>query len=134
MLEIAEESKIEKDPLNPDTNGRSIATQKPELTGLITFKNVYFRYKGSKNYTLKNVNCTINAKEAFALVGGSGSGKSTMVSLILRFYDVTKGQILFDDYDIKTIDLVHLRESIGVVSQEPLLFNGSIRYNIEYNK
>ncbi len=110
------------------------ATLLPELTGDITFKNVYFQYKGRKTYAIKNLNLKINAENSHAFVGGSGSGKSTIFQLLLRFYDVTKGEILFNKYDIKSIDLKHLRSKFGNVRQDPSLFNGTIEYNIKYDK
>lgn len=77
--EIYETSKIEVDPDNPNVNPTSNAFKKPELSGKIKFVKVYFKYKGSKNWILKNLNFEINANEAYALVGGSGSGKSTVL-------------------------------------------------------
>lgn len=70
--------------------------------------------------------------QSVAIVGPSGSGKSSIVSLILRFYDLTQGQIRIDGQDIKQININSLRESIGFVSQEPTLFSGSLRENVEY--
>lgn len=69
-----------------------------------------------------------------AIVGASGAGKSTIFQLLLRFYDINRGQILIDGYDIRAIDLEHLRSFFGLIKQEPELFNGTIRYNIKYNR
>ena len=132
LTEITEFSKIEIDPKNPPLNTQS--TLKPNLTGRVEFKNVYFRYKGRKNWVLNNLNFVIEKNQSHALVGSSGCGKSTIMQLFLRFYDIQKGQILFDDFDIRTIDIKHLRSIFGRVSQEPSLFNGTIEYNIKYNR
>ncbi|VDK32958.1 unnamed protein product [Dibothriocephalus latus] len=79
---------------------------------------------------LKHFNLTITPGETVAIVGPSGSGKSTIVQLIQRHYDVNQGQILIDDVDIRDLDVKWLREQLGVVSQEPVLFAGSVRTNI----
>ena len=131
LTEITHKSKIEIDPKNSLTN---ISTLKPNLTGRIEFKNVFFRYEGRKNWVLKNLNLVIESNKSHALVGISGSGKSTIMELLLRFYDIQKGKILFDNYDIRTIEIKHLRSFFGRVSQELTLFNGTIEYNIKYNK
>jgi len=102
------------------------------IVGNIEFRNVSFRYPTRPKQIFKNFNFKINASTKVALVGPSGCGKSTILSLLLRFYDVDKGEILIDGVPIKKYDLRHLRKSLGVVSQEPTLFNGTIEYNIKY--
>lgn len=104
------------------------------LKGKIEFKNVKFRYKGSTSYVFRNLNFTINPGEQVAFVGASGAGKSTIISLIERFYDVTDGQILIDDVNIKDYNLIDLRKRIGIVLQQPALFNRTIRENIRYGR
>ena len=131
LTEITQKSKIEIDPKNPLTN---ISTLKPNLTGRIEFKNVFFRYEGRKKWVLKNLNLVIESNKSHALVGILGSGKSKIMELLLRFYDIQKGKILFENYDIRTIDVKHLRSFFGRVSQELSLFNGTIEYKIKYNK
>lgn len=97
----------------------------------IEFKNVYFAYKKEK-FVLKNFNLTIKKGEIVALVGRSGSGKSTVLNLIPRYYDVNKGDILFDNVSIKDIKLTSFVNMIATVSQDTFLFNNSIKYNISY--
>ena len=99
----------------------------------ITYKNVSFEYEENKPI-LKDINLNIKKGQTVAFVGASGSGKSTIANLILRFYDVNSGEILIDGTDIRNITLESLRDKIGVVSQDVFLFNDSIRYNIAYGK
>jgi subfamily B ATP-binding cassette protein MsbA len=97
----------------------------------IKFDNVYFKYE-SGEIVLKDVNCEINAGETIAIVGPSGAGKSTMVDLIPRFYDATDGRVLIDGVDIRNITMDSLRSLMGIVTQETILFNDSVRNNIAY--
>ena len=103
--------------------------------GEIEFKDVWFRYPTRKeDWVLKGLNLKVNQNETIALVGESGCGKSTIVSLILRFYDVDRGEILVDGINIKSYNLTELRKAMGLVMQEPTLFNYSILENILYGK
>ncbi|KAK7011989.1 ATP-binding cassette sub-family B member 6 mitochondrial [Biomphalaria glabrata] len=99
----------------------------------IQFKNVCFSYEPSKAI-LKNISFTVPAGHTYALVGHTGCGKSTIVRLLFRFYDVNSGTILIDGQDISQITQKSLRKSIGVVPQDTVLFNSDIRYNIRYGK
>ena len=103
-----------------------------KLTGMndsIVFDNVSFKYKSGKP-VLKNISFTVHKGETFALVGNSGGGKSTIVNLIPRFYDVKQGSILIDGHDIRDISLESLRDNISIVFQDNFLFSGTIRENI----
>ena len=101
--------------------------------GDIQFEDVWFRYPTRKNeWVLRGLNLRISAKETVALVGESGCGKSTIVSLLLRFYDVDHGRILVDGRNIKDYDVSALRKAMGLVMQEPTLFNYTIAENILY--
>jgi ATP-binding cassette, subfamily B, multidrug efflux pump len=102
--------------------------------GRITFENVSFRYPGATTETLKEVSFETKPKELIAVLGMTGSGKSTIMNLIPRFYDVTKGAIRIDGRDIKSFTLKSLRSHIGIVFQESTLFSGTIRENIAYAK
>ena len=110
-------------------------TEKPDATELNTFsknielKDVSFYYEEDK-WVLKNINLTINKSEIIAIVGSSGAGKSTIADLITRFYDVIKGQILIDNIDLRDLKIKSLRNLIGIVPQEVILFNNTIRNNI----
>ncbi len=97
--------------------------------GKIEFQNVWFAYK-DENYVLKDVSFTINPGESVALVGHTGSGKTTVTNLLMRFYDIQKGKILLDGVDVREWDLQHLRENFAVVLQDVFLFSGSIEENI----
>ncbi|AUT01998.1 ABC transporter ATP-binding protein [Nostoc sp. CENA543] len=102
--------------------------------GRITFENVSFRYPGAAIETLKNVSFETRPKELIAVLGMTGSGKSTIMNLIPRFYDVTEGAIRIDGRDVKNFTLKSLRNHIGIVFQESTLFAGTIRENIAYAK
>ena len=103
---------------------------KKDIAGEIEFKDVWFRYPTRPKHILRGVSFKVNPSSKVAFVGPSGCGKSTIMSLLLRFYDIEKGDIFIDGVDIKNYDLRHLRLNFGVVSQEPVLFNGTIDYNI----
>ena len=106
---------------------------KPEsVKGEIKFENVHFKYPTRPNKVLKGLNLTINPNETTALVGQSGCGKSTTIQLLMRFYDIKKGKITLDGIDIKDLNIKWLRSQIGLVSQEPVLFNYSIKSNIMF--
>ncbi len=105
------------------------ALVKKEFTNEIEFKNISFKYK--KEYVLKDFSLKINKGETVALVGQSGSGKSTLANLITRFYDVNKGEILIDGKNIKNITKKSLRDLMGIVTQDSILFNDTIANNIK---
>lgn len=100
--------------------------------GRITFENVHFRYPGSSIEALKGVSFETKPKELIAILGMTGSGKSTIMNLIPRFYDVTHGAVRIDGRDVRDLTLESLRQHIGVVFQETKLFSGTIRDNIAY--
>ncbi|MBT4723284.1 ABC transporter ATP-binding protein [Candidatus Falkowbacteria bacterium] len=103
-----------------------------ELKGSIEFKNVYFDY-GEGN-VLKNINFKIEPGEVVALVGPSGGGKTTIAKLLYRYFDVTKGKILFDNHRLKDLDLASFRSQLAIVDQDIDIFNSSVRDNIAYGK
>jgi subfamily B ATP-binding cassette protein MsbA len=105
------------------------AVIKEGFTTKIEFKNISFKYK--KTYVLKNFSLTINKGETVALVGQSGSGKSTLANLITRFYDVNNGDVLIDGHNIKEVTKKSLRDLMGIVSQDSILFNDTIANNIK---
>ena len=102
--------------------------------GIIEFKNVCFRYPNADEDVLSNISFTANAGETTAFIGSTGSGKSTLVNLIPRFYDVTSGEISIDGIDIKDLKQYDLREKIGYVPQKAVLFSGTIDSNLRYGK
>ena len=123
--------------LNSETNVREKkkAKELPPIRGDIEFKNVSFEYNvESEHYILKNLNFKISAGENIAILGPTGSGKSTLVKLIPRFYDTTEGDIFIDGMNIKEVNFKSLRKQIGYVSQERILFSRSIRENIAFGK
>jgi subfamily B ATP-binding cassette protein MsbA len=100
----------------------------------IELRGVSFRYEGVETWALRDISLTVRAGEVLALVGSSGAGKTTLVNLIPRFYDPTEGAILIDGVDLREIRLDALRRQIGIVSQETLLFDDTVRNNIAYGK
>jgi len=104
-----------------------------EIEGRVTFENVSFAYDGV-NMVLNNINLDVSPGETVAILGGTGSGKTTLINLIPRFYDVTEGKILIDGVDIRDVTIESLRRQIGIVTQETFLFSASLRDNIRYGK
>jgi len=109
------------------------AIRLPKLQGDIRFENVSFSYEKDQQI-LRSINLEAKSGETVALLGATGSGKSTIIRLIPRFYDVTSGKITVDSYDVRDVKLRSLREQIGIVSQETFLFTLSIKENIAYGK
>jgi ABC-type multidrug transport system fused ATPase/permease subunit len=105
----------------------------PRLEGAISFENVSFSY-GNNRMLLRDINFEVKPGQTIALVGPSGSGKTTLTNLIPRFYDATTGRVLIDGHDVRDVTIESLRSQIGMVLQEPFLFNMSIRENISYGR
>lgn len=116
----------------PDIKDKRDAKALTGVKGEVEFKNVTFRYSEENDIVLDNINLHINVGENVALVGPSGGGKTTICSLIPRFYEADSGKITIDGTDIKDVTLSSLRENIGIVQQDVYLFSGSVYENIEY--
>jgi len=106
----------------------------PPARGSVIFENVSFRYAGSETLSLTDVSFVAEPGQTVAILGRTGSGKSTIINLIPRFYDVTSGSISIDGYDVRDVTLESLRSQIGIVLQESTLFSGTIRENIAYGR
>ena len=117
----------------PSVADKNNAVSLRNIRGAVEFRNVYFSYDGEKN-ALNGVNFTVEPGEMIGLVGHSGAGKSTLINLITRFYDPNDGEIVIDGYDSRDIQVKALRQQIGVVLQDPFLFQGTIAENIGYSK
>ncbi|MBE5929639.1 MAG: ABC transporter ATP-binding protein [Lachnospiraceae bacterium] len=109
------------------------AVELPKIKGEVTFSHVSFHYDDDPD-VLSDVSFTVKPGETIALVGPTGAGKSTIVNLVSRFYDVQKGEVRIDGYDIKKVSVESLREQMGVMTQENFLFSGTVRENIRYGK
>lgn len=120
--------------VNPDVKNRKDAVEVKHLMGDISFKDVTFGYDQGNAPVLKSINFDIHAGETVAFVGPSGAGKTTISSLIPRFYDVNDGSITIDGIDIRDMTKESLRKQIGVVQQDVFLFTGTLRENIAYGK
>ena len=106
----------------------------PPVEGQVKFEAVRFKYVGQSNYVLDGVSFTAEPGQTVAILGSTGSGKSTIINLIPRFYDASEGQVLIDGHDVRDVTLDSLRDKIGIVLQETTLFTGTIRDNIAYGR
>lgn len=128
-LERIFETMDEKPLIHDEPNAKIL----PSIEGHVEFKNVTFMYE-EDNPILKNIDMNINSGESIALVGPTGAGKSTIVSLISRFYDINEGEILIDGINIKDVTLKSLRQQMGIMLQDSFIFSGTIMDNIRYGK
>jgi ATP-binding cassette subfamily B protein len=118
----------------PEISDAAGARKLENVRGNVEFRDVSFRYESENQEVLSHLDLSVKEGESIALVGPSGGGKTTLCSLIPRFYEATDGKILIDGTDIKDVTLTSLRENIGVVAQDVYLFSGSVRENIAYGK
>ncbi|HHD2753355.1 TPA: ABC transporter ATP-binding protein [Clostridium perfringens] len=125
---IAEVLETEESIKDPEKKNEFNESKK----GYVEFKDVSFKYPGAEEYVLKDISFTAKPGKTTAFIGGTGSGKSTLVNLIPRFYDVTEGEILVDGTDIRKVSQHDLREKIGYVPQKGVLFSGTIESNLKY--
>lgn len=116
--------------LSHDKQGKTESTEKEAFC----FRQVSFAYGGSKEHSLEDIDFSIQKGETLGIIGGTGSGKSTLVNLLPRFYDVTKGEVLIDGINVKDFPLTALRSKFGIVPQKAVLFKGTIRENIRFGK
>jgi len=112
----------------------SDAYEIPKIEGCVEFKDVLFKYEDETREIIKNVSFKVNAGETIALVGPTGAGKTTIINLLSRFYDVISGEVLVDDNNIKNVTLESLRKQMGVMLQDTFIFSGTILENIRYGK
>jgi ATP-binding cassette subfamily B protein len=118
----------------PEIETPGQAVNPPVLRGEVEFRDVALKYPDEKRHSLTGINLRVAPNRLVALIGTTGSGKSSLVNLIPRFYDVTEGAVLVDGVDVRQYDLVGLRRQIGLVLQTSLLFSDSIRENIAYGR
>jgi len=120
--------------VEPTVKEKDTAVDVGHIEGNVIFDNVNFSYSNKDDYVLRDINVNVKKGELIALVGSSGSGKTTMVNLIPRFYNVNEGSIMIDGQDVQELRLKSYRSQVGIVAQETILFSGSIRDNIAYAK
>jgi ATP-binding cassette subfamily B protein len=118
--------------LQPEIQSPADAIQLPTLSGQISFQGVAFQYTSQNSPTLSDISVEIQPNQVVALIGPTGSGKSSLINLIPRFYDVSQGSVSVDGYDVRQVDLVSLRRQIGIVLQTSLLFSASVAENIAF--
>jgi ABC-type multidrug transport system fused ATPase/permease subunit len=116
-----------------DIKDNSAAGEMPQIRGDVEFRNVVFGYK-REHPVLRGLNLKVKAGQTVAIVGPTGAGKSTIISLLTRFYDIQDGTILVDNHDVRSVTQRSLRRQVGVVPQDPFLFTGTIRDNIRYGR
>lgn len=126
IAEVIDTKQLIKDPENPENL--------EDVKGVVEFKNVSFQYKDAEEKVLENINFTAKPGETTAFIGSTGSGKSTLINLIPRFYDVTEGSVEIDGKDVRNLSQHDVRNQIGFVPQKGLLFTGTIESNIKYGK
>ncbi|ASW42890.1 ABC transporter ATP-binding protein [Clostridium isatidis] len=122
---------LEVNPSLIENNNELSITSVDKRKPLIEFRNVYFTYNNSQEYSLKNISFKINKNETVGIIGGTASGKSTIINLLCRFYDTTKGEILINGINVKNYSFKELRNLISLVPQKSVLFSGTIRSNLE---
>src|SRR5260370_11730237 len=125
--------KLLDEPVSVESDPNAIPLDHPR--GEIEFRNVWFSYcnvpePAEEDWVLRDVSFRVAPGRTFAIVGHTGAGKTTLISLLLRFYDIQRGQILLDGKDIRLIDLQDLRRQFGIVLQDPFLFTGTIESNV----
>jgi len=125
IKEVLETENSITDPENP-------LKYKEDFTPVVEFKNVNFRYPGGDDNVLENISFTAKKGETTAIIGATGSGKSTLVNLLIRFYDIGGGEILIDGVDIRNVTLKDLRSKIAYIPQKSLLFSGTVTSNLNY--
>jgi ATP-binding cassette subfamily B multidrug efflux pump len=125
IAEVIETDTVINDPDKPRKYAENVS-------GRVEFRKVCFRYPGAEDYVLKDINFTAAAGQTTAFVGSTGSGKSTLINLIPRFYDVSEGAVLVDGIDVREVTQHDLRDKIGYVPQKSLLFSGTIESNLRY--
>jgi len=110
------------------------AANLPSIAGEVEFRNVSFHYSDDPACVLKDINLRVKPGETVALVGETGAGKSTLVKLVSRFHDPTEGKVLIDGHDLQSVSQHSLRRQLGIVLQDPFLFNGTVRENIRFGR
>lgn len=120
---------------DPEIKDKEDVVELPDVKGEVTFDHVSFAYEDAPDQmVLNDVSFTIKPGETIALVGPTGAGKTTIVNLISRFYEVTKGRVLVDGYDLRDVSILSLRKQMGIMTQDNFLFSGTIKENIRYGR
>jgi ATP-binding cassette subfamily B protein len=120
--------------IEPEIQSPIDAITLPQLSGRVEFQKVALAYQGEETHALCEIDLTVEPNQVIALIGSTGSGKTSLVNLVPRFYDVNQGAILVDGIDVRQANLASLRKQIGIVLQTSLLFSASIRENISYGR
>ena len=121
------------DTENSVKNG-TLKTDKTNEKGTVEFRNVSFKYPDAEEYLLNDISFKVNKGETVAFIGSTGSGKSTLINLVPRFYDATEGEVLVDGVNVKEYDEQFLNDKLGYVSQKAVIFNGTIKSNVAYGE
>lgn len=124
---------VQKDPEIKDDSATIKNVSADNLKGAVEFKNVSFKYPDTDKYVLKNINLKIPSGTTLGIIGHTGSGKSTLINLLPRVYDISEGEITVDNYKLNNIPVQSLRDAVGIVPQESFLFSNTIEKNISYS-
>lgn len=119
---------------SPEVQDAPDTIELPPIRGEVRFEHVSFHYPDDETLVLKDINLTVHPGETVALVGETGAGKTTLAGLVARFHDPTEGRVKIDGYDLRTVTQASLRRQMGIVLQDPFLFNGTIRENIRFGR
>jgi len=117
---------------SPEVEDAKDAKPLPQIAGEVTFEEVHFKYEATSKSALRGVNLHVKPGQMVAIVGPTGAGKTTIVNLIMRFYDPTEGRVLIDGHDLRDVQLLTLRQQVSRVLQDPFIFSGTLRDNIRY--
>jgi ATP-binding cassette subfamily B protein len=117
---------------SPEVEDAKDAKPLPPIAGAVTFKDVHFKYEATSKSALRGVNLNVQPGQTVAIVGPTGAGKTTIVNLVMRFYDPTEGRVMIDGHDLREVQLLTLRQQVSLVLQDPFIFSGTIRDNIRY--
>ena len=120
--------------IEPDIEENDKTPEKMKSDIVVEFKDVYLRYKNAGDDSLSNINFKVRRGETIGIIGGTGSGKSSLVNLIPRFYDATSGEVIIESINVKDYPVEQLRKKIAAVPQKAVLFKGTVRENIRWGK
>lgn len=118
----------------PNIINGNVKETDPSVTGTVEFRNVSFKYPDASDYVLKNISFKANKGDTVAFIGSTGSGKSTLINLVPRFYDATEGEVLVDGIDVRNYDIKSLNDKLGYVPQKAVMFSGTVKSNVGYGE
>ena len=134
LLGVPRASSLETLDVTPEIRNKPDAADLPQIRGRVDFNDVVFRYEKDGRNILNLVDFHVEPGRTIALVGPTGAGKTTIINLLSRFYDVSEGSVTIDGHDVRDVTLASLRRQMGVMLQDTFIFSGNVRENIRYGK